>query len=235
MLEIGPGRGHLTLCLAMRARNVLAVELDGDLLPILRAKLADCKNCAVIHGDILKIDLFKAASRFSGRFKIIGNIPYYLTSELLIRLLTSGLPFDSLSVMVQAEAAEKITAFPGKKGYGPLSIYSAFYSKASVRLMIPAECFVPPPRVESAFVRLDMLDEPRVKVTDVVKFFMFIERSFTFRRKTLTNNLLAGTLMTRDVIIDCIKETGLPSDIRAERMSLEDFAALFLSLSKTQD
>jgi 16S rRNA (adenine1518-N6/adenine1519-N6)-dimethyltransferase len=223
VLEIGPGGGTLTRQLAARARGVLAVEIDRELLPVLAETLADCLNVTVVHGDILRADV---AALTAGRFKVVANLPYYLTTELLMRLLTAKLPMDTLAVMVQAEVGDKMIAGPGTPEYGPLAVFCNYFAQVRKALHVPAGRFSPPPKVDSVFMRLDMRSGPPVPCEDEGLLLRVIRCAFAMRRKTLVNNLPAGFSVDKAAALTCVRAAGLPADIRGERMSLADFAAV---------
>ena len=223
VLEIGPGGGTLTRQLAARARRVLAIEIDQNLLPVLSETLAGCPNVTVVHGDILHTDV---AALFAGRFKAVANLPYYLSTELLNRLLAAKLPMDTLAVMVQAEVGDKMTAVPGTPEYGPLAVLCHYFAEVRKALHVPAGRFVPPPKVDSMFMRMDMRSEPPVHCEDEWLLLRLIRCAFAMRRKTLVNNLPAGFAVDKAAALACVRAAGLPGDIRGERMRLADFAAV---------
>ncbi|MCL2811296.1 MAG: 16S rRNA (adenine(1518)-N(6)/adenine(1519)-N(6))-dimethyltransferase RsmA [Clostridia bacterium] len=231
VLEIGPGSGTLTRQLAAHARRVLAVEIDRDLLSILAETLADCPNVTVIHSDILHTDV---APLFAGRFKALANLPYYLTTELLTRLLTAKLPMDTLAVMVQAEVGDKMIAEPGAPEYGPLAVLCRYFADTRKALRVPAGRFSPPPKVDSVFMRLDIRAQPPVVCEDEALLLRVIRCAFAMRRKTLLNNLRAGFGLDKAGALDCVGAAGLSTDIRGERMCLADFAAIATALIKMQ-
>ena len=227
VLEIGPGSGTLTRQLAVRARRVLAVEIDQQLLPVLAETLADCPNTTVVHGDILRADVAGlTAGHFAGRFKVVANLPYYLTTELLMRLLTAKLPMDTLAVMVQAEVGEKMVAGPGTPEYGPLAVFCTYFAQVRKTLHVPAGRFSPPPKVDSVFMRMDMRSAPPVRCEDEELLLRVIRCAFAMRRKTLVNNLPAGFAVDKATALACVRAAGLPADVRGERMGLADFAAV---------
>lgn len=233
VLEIGPGSGALTRQLAARARRVLALEIDQELLPVLAETLAGYPNATVMLGDILRTDVAGlAAAHFPGRFKIVANLPYYLTTELLTHLLTAKLPMDTFAVMVQAEVGEKMTAGPGDPGYGRLALLCRYFASARKALHVPAGSFSPPPKVDSVFMRLDMRVEPPVRCENEALLLRVIRCAFVMRRKTLANNLRAAFALDQAGALACVRAAGLPADIRGERMDLIAFAALTDALTK---
>jgi len=231
VLEIGPGSGTLTRQLAVRARRVLAMEIDQQLLPVLSETLADCPNVTVKHGDILRSDV---AALFDGRFKVVANLPYYLTTELLTRLLTARLPMDALAVMVQAEVGNKMIAEPGATDYGPLTVLCQYFAETCKAFHVPAGRFVPPPKVDSVFMRLDMRHQPPVQCEDEGLLLRVVRCAFAMRRKTLLNNLRATFALDKTKALACLNAAGLPTDIRGERMGLADFSAIANEIIKMQ-
>lgn len=228
VLEIGPGIGVLTARLCRSARRVVSVELDEKLLPILDDTLAEFDNVEIVQGDILKTDIGALVQEHfgSGPVKVAANLPYYITSPILMRLIEARQWISSITVMVQKEVAERIAAAPGGKDYGILSIAVQYYGSVERLTEVPPESFLPPPKVSSAVIRVHLLPQPRVQ-TDETLFFAVVKASFAQRRKTLVNSLSAGLLRySKDAIREALMQLGLPETIRAERLSLEDFAKL---------
>jgi len=226
VLEIGPGIGTLTQYLAESAKSVTAVEIDDKLIPILEKTLAEYDNVRVIHGDILKQDI---AEIFGGRhFKIVANLPYYITTPIIMSLLESHVPADSITVMIQKEVAERMMASPGSKDYGALSLAVQFYAEPYLAANVPPNCFMPRPNVGSAVIRLKRLEEPPVKVKDEKLMFKLIRAAFNQRRKTLANAVknFEGLSFSREEVESAIQSIGLDVRIRGEAMSLEQFAKL---------
>ena len=226
VLEIGPGIGTLTQYLAEAAKSVTAVEIDDKLIPILEKTLADYDNVKVIHGDILKQDI---AALFEGKhFKIVANLPYYITTPIIMNLLESRVPADSITVMIQKEVAERMMASPGTKDYGALSLAVQFYAEPYLAANVPPNCFMPRPNVGSAVIRLKRLETPPVQVKDEQLMFKLIRAAFNQRRKTLANAVknFEGLKFTREEVENGIKSIGLDERIRGEAMSLEQFAKL---------
>jgi 16S rRNA (adenine1518-N6/adenine1519-N6)-dimethyltransferase len=226
VLEIGPGIGTLTQYLAEAAKSVTAVEIDDKLIPILEKTLADYDNVKVIHGDILKQDI---TALFEGKhFKIVANLPYYITTPIIMNLLESRVPADSITVMIQKEVAERMMASPGTKDYGALSLAVQFYAEPYLAANVPPNCFMPRPNVGSAVIRLKRLETPPVQVKDEQLMFKLIRAAFNQRRKTLANAVknFEGLKFTREEVENGIKSIGLDERIRGEAMSLEQFAAL---------
>ena len=226
VLEIGPGIGTLTQYLAEAAKSVTAVEIDDKLIPILEKTLDDYDNVKVIHGDILKQDI---DALFEGKhFKIVANLPYYITTPIIMNLLESRVPADSITVMIQKEVAERMMASPGTKDYGALSLAVQFYAEPYLAANVPPNCFMPRPNVGSAVIRLKRLEKPPVQVKDEQLMFKLIRAAFNQRRKTLANAVknFEGLKFTREEVETGIKSIGLDERIRGEAMSLEQFAAL---------
>lgn len=227
VLEIGPGVGVLTRELAARAGQVVAIELDDRLLPVLRETLADCDNVAVVHGDALKLDLRTLlAERFGERrVSVCANLPYYITSPLIMALLESRLPIDSLTVMVQREAAQRLCAAPGTREAGAVTLAVAYYAEAEQLFGVSRGSFMPAPNVDSAVIRLNIRKAPPVDVRDEALLFRLIRAGFGQRRKTLLNSLgSAGFDKTR--LNAAFAVTGIAPTARAEQLTLADFAAL---------
>lgn len=231
VLEIGPGIGALTEQLARRAGSVVAIELDGRLLPILEESLAGYPNVSIVHGDVLKVDLvklFQDRFRDAERVKVVANLPYYVTTPIIMKLLEERLPISSIVVMIQKEVAERLSAGPGTKDYGSLSIAVQYYSEAETVAFVPRTAFLPQPNVDSAVVRLRLREYPPVKVEDERWFFEVVHAAFAQRRKTLANNLL-GRFLPKDrraeleaILASC----GIDPGRRGETLSLEEFARL---------
>lgn len=230
VLEIGPGIGTMTQYLCENAKEVVAVEIDKNLLPILSETLSDYDNVAVIHEDILKLDLRQLIQeRNGGRpIKVVANLPYYITTPIIMELLESHLPLESLTVMVQREVAERMQAKPGTKEYGALSLAVQYYASPKITAHVPPNCFMPRPKVGSAVVGLACHKEPPVRAEDEKLMFRIIRASFNQRRKTLQNSLNNSPeiKISKESIAEAIKELGLPAAVRGEALSLEQFAAL---------
>lgn len=228
-VEIGPGMGCLTAALSAQAQRVVAVELDRALLPVLAETLADCENVEVVQGDVLAIDL-KAlcAERFGGQPAVAcANLPYYITTPALTALLESR-AFQKITVMVQREVAQRICAAPGTPAYSAFSIYIQYWARAEILFDVPADCFVPQPKVDSAVLQLTPLDEPSVTPQDEKLFFALVRAAFNMRRKTLVNALgpVLGDKLSKEEITALIECVGLDVRVRGERLSLAQFAAL---------
>lgn len=239
VLEIGPGIGTMTQCLSEAARMVVCVEIDENLRPVLAHTLEDCENVEILWQDILKTDLKALSDRFNGGkpLKVVANLPYYVTTPILLRLLEDKGRFESITVMVQKEVAERICAGPGSKEYGALSLAVQYYSSPEVVLKVPPACFMPRPAVDSAVLCLQAYDHPPVEA-DEEFLFALIRASFNQRRKTLANGLshgfrCRGRVLTRQEAEEALTAIGLSPDIRGEKLSLEQFAALSRQLEKT--
>lgn len=225
VLEIGAGAGGMTRALSQACRQVMAIEVDGTLLPILRVALEKCKNVELVHGDVMRLNLPQLTEKL-GPFHVVANIPYYLTTDLMNLLLTSAMPIQSINVMVQAEAAERIVARPGDKGYGMLAVRAAYAYAPEIALDVPACFFTPPPKVDSAFVTMRRRERPKVDVVDEGLFFKVASAAFAMRRKTMANNLIAAFRISRDTAAAWLAACGIPESARGETLSLQDFAAL---------
>lgn len=230
VLEIGPGIGTLTQHLAERAGKVLAVEIDRALIPILEESLADYDNVEILQGDILEQNLDELAEKLGGRsIKVVANLPYYITTSILMTLLESKLPIVSITVMVQREVAERMQASPGGKDYGALSLAVQYYAAAEIVANVPQHCFLPRPKVGSAVICLKKYREKPVQVENETLLFRIIRASFNQRRKTLVNGLKnAG--FAKDKITAALQALELPETVRGETLSLAQFAALSAAL-----
>lgn len=230
VLEIGPGIGTMTQLLAERAGKVVAVEIDRNLIPILEETLSPYSNVTVINEDVLKLDVEEAIRvRGEGRpVKVVANLPYYITTPIIMSLLEGGAPLESITVMVQKEVAERMQAGPGTKDYGALSLAVQYYSRPEVVANVPPNCFIPRPNVGSAVIRLTRYGTPPVQAADPGKLFTVIRASFNQRRKTLANSLgnAPGLSVSRERVAGILEEMGLPAMIRGEALTLEQFAAL---------
>lgn len=233
-LEIGPGIGVLTKELAKRAKRVLAVEIDEALPPVLAETLAEFDNVTVLGADVLKIDVLKTArEHFSDTpFVVCANLPYYITSPILMKLLEEGCGAESITVMVQKEAAQRIAAKPGTRDCGALTAAIHYYSEPEKLFDVGKNSFVPAPKVDSSVIRLKIRKEPPVSVPDEKYFFKVIRASFGQRRKTLANSVSGGLGLTKDEILCALERCGLSPTARAEELSLEDFAAFSVALAE---
>ena len=224
VIEIGPGVGTLTAQLLMKAKRVTAIELDNDLIPILQKELGSNKNFDLIHKDALKVD-FKELIGEEKSVKLVANLPYYVTTPIILKLLKDGYNFKSLTIMIQKEVAERIDAEPNCKEYGALSVLVQYYCNTNIIRRVPPTCFIPRPKVESIVIKLDRLEEPRVKVKDVKLMFELVRAGFNMRRKTLWN--AAKTLKLDKIKLEeAFEKSGIDPKRRAETLSLEEFGAL---------
>ena len=230
VLEIGPGIGTLTQYLAEHAGKVVAVEIDRALIPILRETLSEYPNVTVIHEDILKLDIGKLALEENGGkpIKVVANLPYYITTPIIMGLFESHVPLESITVMVQKEVAQRMQALPGTKDYGALSLAVQYYAEPYLAANVPPNCFMPRPNVGSTVIRLTSYEHPRVSVKDEALMFRIIRASFNQRRKTLQNGLNNSPEITasKERIAEAIASLGLPASVRGETLTLEQFAAL---------
>lgn len=230
VLEIGPGIGTMTQYLCERAREVVAVEIDKNLIPILSDTLKNYSNVTVINEDILKLDICKLAEeKNQGKpIKVVANLPYYITTPIIMGLFESHVPIDSITIMVQKEVAERMQEKPGSKEYGALSLAVQYYAKPEIVANVPPNCFMPRPNVGSAVIRLTRHEKPPVKVEDEKLMFRIIRASFNQRRKTLANGLNNSPEihLPKEVIQESIVSLGVPENIRGEALSLEQFAEL---------
>ena len=232
VIEIGPGIGALTEFLAERAAEVMAFEIDHRLVPILADTLRDFDNVTVVNEDILKVDLAQHIQNFKNPdlpIKVVANLPYYITTPILMHLIESGIPFSEFVVMMQKEVADRISAKPNTKAYGSLSIAVQYYMTAKVAFIVPRTVFVPAPNVDSAILKMVRRPEPAVAVEDEKFFFKVSKASFTHRRKTLWNNLtgyFGKTEEVKDKLTKALDQAGLSPSVRGESLGLEEFASL---------
>ena len=236
ILEIGPGIGTMTQYLADSAREVTAVEIDDALIPILKDTLKEWDNVNVIHGDILKTDIRKIADeKNQGRpIKVVANLPYYITTPIIMGLFESHVPIDSITIMVQKEVADRMQVGPGTKDYGALSLAVQYYAKPEIVANVPPNCFMPRPKVGSAVIRLTRHEQCPVEVEDEKFMFRVIRASFNQRRKTLANGLnnAPDIQVSKEDIAKALEELGVGASIRGETLTLEQFARLSNILKK---
>lgn len=230
VLEIGPGIGTMTQYLAESAREVVAVEIDKSLIPILQDTLAAYDNVTVINEDILKVDIRKIAEEKNGGrpIKVVANLPYYITTPIIMGLFESHVPLKSITIMVQKEVADRMQVGPGTKDYGALSLAVQYYANPEIVANVPPNCFIPRPNVGSAVIRLTRHETPRVKVKDEAFLFALIRASFNQRRKTLVNGLgnAAELKLDKEKVAQALAQMGLSATIRGEALTLEQFAQL---------
>jgi len=230
VLEIGPGIGTMTQYLCENAREVAAVEIDKNLIPILADTLSAYDNVEVINDDILKVDINRLAQEKNGGkpIKVVANLPYYITTPIIMGLFESHVPIDSITIMVQKEVADRMQVGPGTKDYGALSLAVQYYAKPEIVANVPPNCFMPRPNVGSAVIRLTRHAKPPVEVEDEKTMFRLIRASFNQRRKTLANGLgnAPDIPLSKEQIQESIVELGVPVTIRGEALTLEQFAAL---------
>ena len=236
VLEIGPGIGTMTQYLCENAREVLAVEIDKNLIPVLGDTLSEYQNVTVQNEDFLKMDIVQIAQEYNGGnpIKVVANLPYYITTPIIMELFESRVPLESVTVMVQKEVAERMQSKPGTKEYGALSLAVQYYAEAEIVANVPPNCFMPRPNVGSAVIRLNCHKENPVKTGDEKFMFRLIRASFNQRRKTLQNGLVndAGLSLTKEDVQRALEQMGLPSTVRGERLSLQEFAKLGDLLNK---
>ncbi len=230
VLEIGPGIGTMTQYLCECGREVMAVEIDRNLIPILQETLSGYDNVHIVNEDILKLNIREAAEKYNGGkpIKVVANLPYYITTPIIMELLEGDTPLESITAMVQKEVADRMKAAPGTKDYGALSLAVQFYSQAELVANVPPNCFMPRPGVGSAVVRLTCRRDSKVGVRDAKWMFRLIRASFNQRRKTLQNGLHneSGLGLDKERIVEALEQLGLPATVRGEALSLEQFAAL---------
>lgn len=233
VLEIGAGRGDLTLALAERVKAVTAVEIDERLIPILQKRFYDTPQVAIVQGDIMALDLGALMGQ-DQPFHVVANLPYYLTTPILTLLMKSALLIRSLNVMVQQEAAERLMARPGSAEYGPLAVLAAYRGEVRAQVRVPARMFTPPPKVDSRFITLSYHREGHLKPRDEACFFRLVYAAFAMRRKTLVNNLMPVFSLSREAAAKVVTDSGLPATIRGERLNLQEFIALSDNLSQPE-
>ncbi|MCI8284289.1 MAG: 16S rRNA (adenine(1518)-N(6)/adenine(1519)-N(6))-dimethyltransferase RsmA [Firmicutes bacterium] len=235
VIEIGPGMGVLTAAAAEAAGRVIAVEIDRHLIPILKDTLAEYDNIEIINADIMKTDLTELieSNRQAGRVRIIGNLPYYITTPIVMKLLEERVPADSITIMMQKEVADRMKAEPGGKTYGALTVAVGFYCTVSHVANAPKEVFVPRPKVDSTVIRLDIREKPPVELINEKIFFETIKNGFGQRRKTLLNSLTGVQGLAKEQIGEALKSAGIDPKRRAETLSLKEFAELANSIVNT--
>lgn len=230
VLEIGPGFGALTKPLAGRARQVVSLEIDRTLIPILNVTLEKYPNAHVVCGDVMRTDLPSLVKEAFGEecvsLRVAANLPYYITTEVLTKLMRELPQAKSIAVMIQKEVGDKLLSQPGEDGYGPLAVLCQYHYHVMRALDVPAACFNPPPKVDSSFMVLERLVQPSVDAGDEAVFARLVRGAFAMRRKTLLNNLVSGFALSREQASACLESSGLSLQARAEELSLSDFAQL---------
>ena len=230
VIEIGPGIGTMTQYLCEAARQVIAVEIDTNLIPILQDTLSEYDNVQVLNQDILKVDINALANKYNNGkpIKVVANLPYYITTPIIMGLFESHVPIDSITIMVQKEVADRMQEGPGSKEYGALSLAVQYYAKPEIVVEVPPSCFMPQPKVGSAVIRLTRHEKAPVDVDNEKLLFQIIRASFNQRRKTLANGLnnFPAINLTKEQIQESITELGVPVTVRGEALSLEQFAQL---------
>ena len=230
VLEIGPGFGALTKSLAARAKQVVSLEIDRTLIPILNVTLENCPNARVICGDVMRTDLPSLINEAFGEtcpsIRVAANLPYYITTEVLTKLMRELPQAKSIAVMIQKEVGDKLLSRPREDGYGPLAVLCQYHYHVVRALDVPAACFNPPPKVDSSFMVLERLEQPSADAGDEAVFTRLVRGAFAMRRKTLLNNLVSGFSLSREQATACLESSGLSLQARAEELSLADFARL---------
>lgn len=228
IIEIGAGVGVLTAELARRADKVVCIEIDSRLLPVLDETLAEFDNIKIVNEDVLKVDLHRLIEQeFAGMpVAVCANLPYYITSPIIMNLLEAHLPIASLTVMVQKEAAARLCAEPGSREVGAVSIAVRYYSDPKILFQVSRGSFLPAPDVDSTVIRLDVRDHPPVEVGSEEQFFKVVRAAFSQRRKTLPNTLSAGLGIPKSQAIEMLEKAGIPTNLRAEQLTLDQFALL---------
>ncbi len=226
VLEVGPGAGSMTRHLCRAARHVLSVELDERLIPLLNAYMAEFDNFTLVHGDVMTVNLPEITANLRKPLSVVANIPYYITTPLMTMLLESPLDIRQMALMVQKEVADKVLARPGDEAWGPLALRCQFYCNPYLAMDVPAACFTPAPKVDSAFIVLPKRETPRVAVRSEADFFRVAQAGFALRRKTMTNGLCAAFHMERQEAAALMQSAGLDERVRCEKLTFEELARL---------
>lgn len=230
VIEIGPGIGSVTQALIANAGKVISIEIDDQLIPILTEQFGECENFRLIHKDVLKVDLHKLIEEESPnrRIKVVANLPYYITTPIVMMLLEHNLPIESITVMVQKEVADRMASGPGSKQYGAITVAMKYYCDTYLVANVPQNCFMPRPNVDSAVIKLTIHKEPIVDIKDEAQLLKIIKAAFSQRRKTLLNTLASnGNLgMSKDDIKNILDESGIGASTRGETLPLEEYAGL---------
>ncbi len=229
-LEIGPGAGTLTRCLAANSKKTIAIEIDRALIPILGESLAEFDNVKLIHADVMEVNLKEVTRETFGDnpFSVVANLPYYITTPIIMELLESHLPVTTMTMMVQKEVADRMAAEPGTKDYGALSVAVQYYTKPSLVCKAEPHCFMPQPKVASSVIKLEVLPQPAAEVEDEKFFFQVVKSAFGQRRKTLCNALSKSPYfqIEKEKVLSALEQMDLPDTVRGERLSVEEFARL---------
>lgn len=236
VLEIGPGIGVLTVELAKRARKVVSIELDDRLFPILDQTLADFDNIEIVHGDALKLDLHHLLKEKFGDMPVVvcANLPYYITSPVITKILSDRLPIESMTVMVQKEAAERLCAEVGTREAGAVTVAIAYYAEAEQLFFVPRESFLPAPKVNSEVIQLRLRSEPIASLDNEQAFFRMVKQGFTQRRKTILNSLSAGLGISKDDLRVILDRLGLAPNLRIEKLTMQNLLDLYAEAEKLQ-
>ena len=228
ILEIGSGIGTMTQVLSEFAKKVVSVEIDRKLIPVLKETLADCTNVEIVQGDILKTNIREILGDDLGKMplKIVANLPYYVTTPIIMGFLESDLPFETMTFMIQKEVGERLCGKPGTKAYGSLSIAAQFYSDVTIDFNVPSHVFMPKPKVDSIVVSFKKLSQPRIQLEDQKLFFKVVKASFLNRRKTLINGLTMNTDYEKETILQVLEDCGIAPGIRGEMLTGSEFAKI---------
>lgn len=226
VLEVGPGAGSMTKHLCRAAHHVLSVELDDRLIPLLQGFMADFDNFTLVHGDVMTVNLPEITTSLRKPLSVVANIPYYITTPLMTMLLESPLEIRQMALMVQKEVADKVLAQPGDEAWGPLALRCQYYCEPYLAMDVPAACFTPVPKVDSAFIVLPKREKPRVSVRSEADFFRVAQAGFALRRKTMTNGLCAAFHMDRADAVSLMQSAGLDERVRGEKLGFDELARL---------
>ena len=226
VLEIGPGAGTMTKLLCQRAHHVLSVELDERLIPLLTAYMEAYDNFTLVQGDVMRLNLPEITAGLRRPFSVVANIPYYITTPLITLLLPAGLPLRQISLMVQKEVADKVLSGPGQEGWGMLALRCQYLCEPHLAMDVPAACFTPPPKVDSAFLVMPLRDKPPVEVRSEADFFRVAQAGFALRRKTMLNGLCAAFHLERGDALSLISAAGLDERVRGEKLTMAELARL---------
>jgi len=226
VLEVGPGAGSMTRYLCQAAHHVLSVELDERLIPLLSAFMNEYDNFTLVQGDVMQVNLPEITAKLRKPLSVVANIPYYITTPLINLLLNGQLPVKQLSLMVQKEVADKVLSAPGEDAWGMLAVRCQYFCEPYLAMDVPAACFTPPPKVDSAFIVLPLRDKPAVDVRSEEDFFRVAAAGFALRRKTMTNGLCAAFHMERAEAVEIMHAAGLDERVRGEKLTLEELARL---------